>query len=173
MATFRKSFCRQEASVVLEEVGFISLKLKRQDKRHLLAAGDGAAAQVSAGFGVDHGWNVFLRHQVREELLTALCLLPVSRNTRALKPVQKCLLGRKKGHIQDGIPACIRPNSPLSIQSHQFGYIIADLSLQHSAVLIRLPADRTREEQVNRPAARNQNRSTGSTTTRGLTQSAP
>lgn len=43
----------------------------------LLTAGDGAAAQVSTGFGVDHGGNVFLRHQVGEELLTALRLLPV------------------------------------------------------------------------------------------------
>lgn len=43
---------------------------------HLLAAGDGAAAQVSAGLGVDHGGNVFLRHQVGEELLAALRLLP-------------------------------------------------------------------------------------------------
>lgn len=50
-------------------------------ERHLLAAGDGAAAQVSAGFGVDHGGNVFLRHQVSEELLTALRLLPVHTGT--------------------------------------------------------------------------------------------
>ncbi len=31
---------------------------------------------MSAGFGVNHGGNMFLRHQVSEELLTALRLLP-------------------------------------------------------------------------------------------------
>lgn len=45
--------------------------------RHLLAAGDGAAAEVSTGFGVDHGGNVFLCHEVGEKLLTALGFLPV------------------------------------------------------------------------------------------------
>lgn len=49
---------------------------------HLLAAGDGAAAEVSAGFGVDHSGNVFLRHQVSEELLTALRLLPEEQTHR-------------------------------------------------------------------------------------------
>lgn len=43
---------------------------------HLFTAGDGAAAEVSTGFGVDHGGNVLLRHEVSEELLTALRLLP-------------------------------------------------------------------------------------------------
>lgn len=43
---------------------------------YLLTAGDGTAAEVSAGFGVDHGGNMLLRHQVRKELLAALRLLP-------------------------------------------------------------------------------------------------
>lgn len=49
---------------------------------HLFAAGDGAAAEVSAGFRVDHGGNVFLRHQISEELLAALRLLPDKHETK-------------------------------------------------------------------------------------------
>lgn len=50
--------------------------------RHLLAARDGAAAEVSTGFGVDHGGNVFFRHQVCEELLTALVFFPAEHKHR-------------------------------------------------------------------------------------------
>lgn len=46
---------------------------------HLLTAGDGAAAEVSAGFGIDHGGDVLLGHQVGKELLAALHLLPEDR----------------------------------------------------------------------------------------------
>lgn len=54
----------------------------------LLAAGNGAAAKVSAGFGVDHGGDMLLGHQVGEELLAALRLLPASAVQR--KPAGEC-----------------------------------------------------------------------------------
>lgn len=48
---------------------------------HLFTASDGATAEVSTGFGIDHGGHVFLCHQVSEKLLTAFHLLPEEMRT--------------------------------------------------------------------------------------------
>lgn len=49
----------------------------------LLAAFDDATAKVSAGFWIDHGGNMLLFHQVKEEFLAPLGLLP-ARKTSAV-----------------------------------------------------------------------------------------
>lgn len=49
-----------------------------QGDTDLLAAIDDAAAEVAAGFGVNHSGNVLLGHQVCVELFAAFCLFPVA-----------------------------------------------------------------------------------------------
>lgn len=48
--------------------------------------------------------------------------------------------GVKNQLLQDGVDPSMHWASPLSIQSHQFGHVVADPSLEHRAVLIGLPA---------------------------------
>lgn len=94
---------------------------------HLLTAGDGAAAEVSAGFGVDHGGNVLLRHQVGEKLLTAFHLLPEDEKMRVM--------------LLWTVVTFLLLLLPLSIQGHQLGHVVADPSLQDHTVLIGLPEE--------------------------------
>lgn len=69
---------------------FVNNNFHAASALHLLAAGDGTAAEVSTGFGVDHGGNVLFGHEVCEELLTALCLLPARcKQTECIKVSQK------------------------------------------------------------------------------------
>lgn len=55
------------------------MRISHESRRvsDLLAALDDAAAEVAAGFGVDHSGHVLFGHQVRVELLAAFSFFPV------------------------------------------------------------------------------------------------